>query len=666
MAKKRRVPRTAGTSRRRPSDIPRPIDAHGKLSVLIEFKHLPGASAAMLMTEARGFTSAGFSIDEQFEPVSLRSMGSQPYESGANMYGFDFGFVPPTAPETYVMRGTVSSEREMEILRARPDVAEVWVDTPIGPVAPVSPLAEPLVRVVQPLGAAVCPIPPCDCAPGTPKGTMADVAAYLGVDRIWSAGFRGSGIVVGVLDSGITAQGRPVKAGETNKRIPRVIGGWPTDDWGTESSKWGDHGNMCATDVIGMAPDAQLFDLRIAGAGGSPGTISRALQAFNWAINQHRLNGTPHVLTNSWGIFQESWDPTYARNAQHPFTRKVVEAINEGILVLFAAGNCGDTCPDGRCGPDVGSGRSIWGANGHPLVMTVGAVNRQEQFIGYSSRGPAALDPNKPDFCSVSHFTGYFPSDSGTSAATPILAGVVALLKQARSNATQDEVKQALRATAKDIGPPGFDIHSGAGIVQAHAAFMRLTQPVTATQPPICVPTRPPLCQPTQAPPCPPQLTQPPRCLPTRPPICRPTLGPPCPPPTLRPPCPPRTLPPFCPPTQPPLCGLPTAPPRCLPPTLNCPRPTLPCFTPPGQTSGWGSAEYYGGDPYGDPWAAYYAASAWPQDPMGGYAGASGYGADPSTTNPADPAGAAVASYGLPMDYWTGVAGEKPDPTSGT
>lgn len=174
-----------------------------------------------------------------------------------------------------------------------------------------------------------------------------------------------------------------------NGRIPRVVDGWPSD-WGTESRNWGDHGNMCATDVQGMAPEARLFDLRVAGAGGSPGTISRALQAFQWAINRHKVDGTPHILTNGWGIFREAWDPTYARNPNHPFTRKVVEAINEGILVLFAAGNCGDTCPDGRCGNDNGPGRSIWGANGHPLVMTVGAVNKNEEFIGYSSRGPAA------------------------------------------------------------------------------------------------------------------------------------------------------------------------------------------------------------------------------------------------------------------------------------
>ncbi len=613
-------PKRGGTGP--PKGLPTPTDKRGKLSVLVEVRHHPGGSGSFAMDVARGINSKGFSVDEEYEPISL-------VLTGDDMAPQD---------ETYVVRGVVDGEKDLEKLRARPDVEGVWIDTPI---APFPSLSDAQPEPVESPAMAPCPIPPCDCDPRTPKGTIADVANYLGVNNIWSAGIRGTGIVVGVLDSGITAQGRPVKPNETSRRIPRVIGGWPSD-WGTESGKWGEHGNMCATDVLGMAPDAQLYDLRIAGAGGSPGTISRALQAFNWAISRHRTNGTPQVLTNSWGIFQETWDSTYARNPNHPFTRKVVEAINEGILVLFAAGNCGDTCPDSRCGSDVGPGKSIWGANGHPLVMTVGAVNINEKFIGYSSRGPAALDPNKPDFCSISHFRGYFNSDSGTSAATPILAGVVALLKQAKSNATQNQIKSALKVTAKDIGPTGFDQHSGAGIVQAFAAYRRLTQPTIRTltptcrtltptcrrtiapicrptrlpicrptRVPVCRPTRVPLCRPTRVPPCrtlrppcrptrvppcrptrvPPcrptrvplcRPTRVPLCRPTRVPLCRPTRVPPCRPtrvppcrPTVIPPC--RTLRPPCPrPTLPPRCPRPTLTPRCPRPTLiRCPRPTL-------------------------------------------------------------------------------------------
>jgi serine protease AprX len=464
-------------------------DEKGRLSVLVEMLSTPGASPLFAASSIRGETAGGLELDEEFQPIPL----------GADRPGL--GLSAGGEP-TYVVRARIDEPSAMDDIRRRPDVVDVWFDT----------------RIV-PYQFGTCPIPPCDCTPGTPKGTIADVATYLGVSQVWSAGFRGTGTVVGVVDGGITAQGRPVKSGETPRRIPRVIGGWPTADWGTEASRWGEHGNMCATDVLGMAPEAQLYDLRISGAPSIPSTISRALQAFQWAIDQHKLNGTPHILSNSWGIFQESWDTTYARNPNHPFTRKVVEALDEGILVLFAAGNCGGTCPDGRCGADNGPGRSIWGANSHPRVMTVGAVNKNEEFVGYSSQGPGALDPNKPDFCSVTHFTGYFNSDSGTSAATPILAGAVALLKQAVPSATQDSIKNALKATAKDIGPAGFDQHSGAGIVRIKAAFDRLRIKLPPSQPIIRCPSIVRICPSIPVVRCPSRI----RPCPTSPIICRPT-----------------------------------------------------------------------------------------------------------------------------------------------
>lgn len=444
---------------------PKPVDENERYSVLVEMRSQQGGSGAFAMQMAGQLSMNGLEVDEEFEPIPMESGG----EGAA------------AGQASYILRVTVKNEEDTEELRKDPNVIGVWLDTPISGFATKGWDMSPEINESDNGSMAPCPTGSCDCAPGTPKGTIADVATYLGVDQIWNRGFRGNGIVVGVLDSGITALGRPVKPGETSRRIGRVIGGWPSGSWGTESSKWGDHGNMCATDVLGMAPEAQLYDLRIAGSGGSPGTISRALQAFQWSINQFRSDGTPQVLTNSWGIFQESWDATYARNPNHPFTRKVEQAIAEGILVLFAAGNCGDTCPDGRCGSDNGPNRSIWGANGHRDVMTVGAVNKNEQFIGYSSRGPAALTAQKPDFCSISHFSGYFNSDSGTSAATPILAGAVALMKQAKPAMSQAQAKSCLQATAKQILGSGWNQNTGHGIVQVLRAFDRCSRPIVTT-----------------------------------------------------------------------------------------------------------------------------------------------------------------------------------------
>lgn len=328
-----------------------------------------------------------------------------------------------------------------------------------------------------------------DCTrQGSAIGTLESVRTYLGVDLIWAAGTKGAGIVVGMVDGGITAVGRPAQAGQGQvRKIPNVVGGWPAN-WGTTAEGWGEHGNMTATDVLGMAPEAHLWDIRIFEAQtGTPATafsalVSNAIAGYRAAIDNHAANGVPHILNNSWGLRDRQNGLDYATDPESPFALMVEEALDDGILVLFAAGNCGKRCPEAACGgADRGPGSSILGPNGHPRVMTVGAANLYEQWCGYTSQGQAVLPPHaaKPDFCSIARFAGYFPHanpalrdfDGGTSAASAIAAGVVALLKRKRAGLTQGDAKTALANTAKDIRAPGFDVDSGAGIIQAKAAF---------------------------------------------------------------------------------------------------------------------------------------------------------------------------------------------------
>jgi len=431
--------------------------------VLVEMRVQRGTTAAFAVQLAANAKTPGFMIDREFDAIPMQPSPDQAAS------------LAESGEEVVIVRGTVDEDK-IKDLEAQPNVVKVWRDTPIAPFTTRRAVEEKTAHLMPTAPMGVCPIPPCDCSFGNPAiGAIASVATYLGVDKIWAAGIKGAGIRIGIVDGGITAIGRPVKPGEVAK-VARVVDGWP-GDWGTTAIAWGNHGNMTSTDALGMAPQAEIYDIRISSAT-LAGSISSALQGFQWAINRHKIDGTPQVLSNSWGIFQKTWDPVYAVDPNHPFTRKVVEALDEGILVLFAAGNCGQVCPDGRCGPDNGPGKSIWGANSHPRVITVGAVNVNEQWVGYSSQGPGALDPNKPDFCSITHFAGYFPtldpahpSDGGTSAATPICAGVVALLKQKKPALTQDQAKTALKSTAKDIGPAGWDQHSGAGIIRAKGAY---------------------------------------------------------------------------------------------------------------------------------------------------------------------------------------------------
>jgi subtilisin family serine protease len=441
--------------------------------VLVDMRVTKGQSMGQSLNMAEGLSAGGFQLDTGYEPVPTTLTDSE--------LAMD---LEASKEEVVTVRGTIDKNK-IKDLQNQENVVDVWLDTEIAPFGNQD-VQEQQFFMEPSMAAGDCPIPPCDCDQGTAacsKGSVADVARYLGVDQIWETGKRGQDIVIGIVDGGITAKGRPIKAADTNHTgtlncppswpmplISRVIGGWPTNDWGTTGVAWCWHGNMTATDALGMAPQAKIYDIRISDGN----AISNALAGFQWAMNQHKKNGTPHILSNSWGIFQESWDPTYARNPNHPFTRKVVEAINQGILVLFAAGNCGKTCPSGRCGNDVGPNKSIWGANGHPSVITVGAANIQGRLVGYSSQGPAALDSYKPDFCSISHFTGYFECDTGTSAACPVAAGVVALLKQCKPSLTQDTAKKALKNTATNIGPHGWDQHSGSGIIQAKKAYDEL------------------------------------------------------------------------------------------------------------------------------------------------------------------------------------------------
>lgn len=424
--------------------------------VIVEYRIPEGDSPRSAMQlGASAFGAAGFQTDESYEPVPVPA---EPGEPAAR--------AEAERQQTVLVRGTVAVEKRSD-LESQDNVVKVWTDVEVQPFA--AGIVEPeLVQIGKKADMAACPIPPCDCSPGTAKGDLADVRRYLGVDHIWARGHKGKGVVVGVVDGGITTPAR-VSGG----KIPNVVGGVKSD-WGMKAL-WGGHGEMCATDVLGMAAESKLYDLRLPDGADSIGAVlSDAIAAFHWSINRHRSDGTPQILTNSWGIFQKSWDPDYATNPNHPFTRKVVEAVNEGICVLFAAGNCGGTCPDGRCASDNGPAKSIWGANGHHVVMTVGAANIKEELVGYSSQGPAALDRHKPDFCSITHFKGYFASDSGTSAACPIAAGVVALLKQCKPGLAPEAAKQVLKATAKNIGPAGWDQHSGSGIIQAKAAYERV------------------------------------------------------------------------------------------------------------------------------------------------------------------------------------------------
>jgi Subtilase family len=220
-------------------------------------------------------------------------------------------------------------------------------------------------------------------------------------------------------------------------------GAWPDDGLGPRVT----HGTKMASLVLAVAPKARILDLALL-----PSHILDLGGFLAWAVAAYwSLIGDiaflkqldpafrgPWVLNNSWGVFDLSADnppppwPKYGSNPNHPMNQVVATATRLDIDVVFAAGNCGQFCPDPRCGASqIGPARSIYGVAAIKDVLTVAAVRGDETWLGYSSQGPS--DPNfastKPDLCAPSQFAAaddWDRSFTGTSSACALAAGAIA------------------------------------------------------------------------------------------------------------------------------------------------------------------------------------------------------------------------------------------------
>jgi serine protease AprX len=424
----------------------------------------------------------GLEVEADFAPVpmfSRETVFAPPEEGGFAAFAVS-DTNPDVAAASVVIACEVDSARLAE-LQAQPDV-QVWPNSEItlfshatmppwgliggvGAEVPMEPdtVADPFDLVFMAGGT--------DCRPFRPGVSVRTVRTLLGVDRIWADGFRGQNIVVGIIDEGVNGAVYPVVGG-----FSRPLGRRP----GTAPIT--SHGSMCAADVLVAAPFARIYDYPFLGVPNSGG----ALQMFQAVLDQRRLDGTPHLTNNSYGFSgvpprevlpaHEIWD------SNHPLHRKVREVVASGAPAFFAAGNCGAECPSGVCHPSgIGPGRSIHASNSLAEVITVAAVNSRHERIGYSSQGPGIFVARKPDVAAYTHVFGNFgpgrpggtvqPFDNGTSAATPVAAGVAALLMSAVRGLTPEGVREALIAGAIDIGAPGWDANTGHGVINAAASY---------------------------------------------------------------------------------------------------------------------------------------------------------------------------------------------------
>jgi subtilisin family serine protease len=343
-------------------------------------------------------------------------------------------------------------------------------------------------------------IEPFITCPGSPAlGTVANVATKLQVAQLHAKGLDGTKVAVAIMDTGIDLAHLKTKLG----RVPQhdVTNSWtpPKSTRAPFQYPLG-HGTMCAFDVLIAAPKATLLDFPILGVsapGGSTvgSTLSVALLGYAqllafWSV-AFAAGGGPRysalVVSNSWGIFHPSWDfpaghrGRYCDNPRHPFNL-VVSALAASADIVFAAGNCGANCADGRCQGRVTG--TIMGANAHPEVLTLAGCDTNDARVGYSSQGPsiAGMFQQKPDLTAYTHFRGSEAfgtgkPDSGTSTSCPVAAGCVAAIrtKEPASSTPPVNLFAQLRANARVVGgAAGWNGDFGHGIIDALATAQSL------------------------------------------------------------------------------------------------------------------------------------------------------------------------------------------------
>jgi hypothetical protein len=277
-----------------------------------------------------------------------------------------------------------------------------------------------------------------------------DVAAQpqalpWGVERInandaWAAGDTGTAIKVGIIDTGISNT-HPDLIGNIKGGVNTIAG---NDNWNDDNGH-GSHvaGIVAALDnaegVVGAGPQIDLYAIKVMDSKGS-GYISDVIEGLDWAVANKM-----QVVNMSLGT---------SSNIQS-FHDAVARAKNAGIVVVAAAGN---------------SGGAVGYPGAYPEAIGVSATGSDNLIASWSSRGPQ-VDLAAPGVNIFSTYMGTgYATLSGTSMASPHVAGAAALVLANNGSLTPDQVQARLQNTAHDLGDAGFDNFYGWGLVDAYAA----------------------------------------------------------------------------------------------------------------------------------------------------------------------------------------------------
>ena len=354
--------------------------------------------------------------------------------------GLATGIVPLWIANEVAARTTPAVVRE---LAKRPDVREVRPEFTVQ--APTSEVAAAATSTVEPN------------------------VSLVNAPALWDRGFRGQGVVVANLDTGVDATHPDLAAkwrGGTNSwydpngqhpTTPIDLSGHGTQTMGVMV------GGSAGGSSVGMAPDAKWIAVKIFNDRGTA-TSTGIHQGFQWLLDPDGNPNTadaPNVVDNSW--------TTLTNSCTLDFQPDLASLRAAGILPVFAAGNSGPNAS------------TVLSPANLPEAFAVGGTNNSDVLYPSSSRGPstcAAATAPKLAAPSVGIRTtdlyGGYVADTGTSVAAPHVAGALALLLNAFPHLSADQQEAALESSAVNLGVPGLDNDYGYGRLDAQAAYQWL------------------------------------------------------------------------------------------------------------------------------------------------------------------------------------------------
>ncbi len=302
--------------------------------------------------------------------------------------------------------------------------------------------------------------------------TLDSSVPVIKADSFWNAGYKGSGVKVAVLDTGID-KNHPMLKGKVAAERDFTSSGTVADDCG--------HGTHVAGIVAGskanggsydgVAPDVQLLNAKVLNLdsnGKCGGYVDYIIAAIGWALDPDGNSATDdgaRVISMSLGGKGET--STELEN-------NLKAAVAKGAVVVVSSGNCGSGCPDVL---SCGSFRGVTWPGNSPSVITVGAVDDSKNVACFSSGENVQNIGIKPDFAApgvdvTSSVPGSgYESKKGTSMAAPHVSGAVALMLGKSPGINQGDVMRILEKTALDLGDIGKDTSYGFGLIDMAKAL---------------------------------------------------------------------------------------------------------------------------------------------------------------------------------------------------